>query len=287
MKTINFEKKGNKFEALINEDEATLEFKINGMKVKKASAYKHHKGGWGYGTKDLETVNEAMGLDLKKGDVFVKHETGKEAFKILDKAKKEKKKRKILSSKINLSYYYGDWYRVNALFIDGEVLQFNNEIFKNKRLKEYLANNFYGEDGISEKLDEYLQDLCNEEYAFERGLAKEVEKIEGITVEYKDYDDLRGKGTYVSDIIFDSFEIFEKFVEKAYMETIELDEERKRKEKEKLEKAEEKARKTGKNIELRSYSVECNDPDEECNVDIITIYMTPSGRTKEVRSHTW
>jgi len=47
------------------------------------------------------------------------------------------------------------------------------------------------------------------------------------------------------------------------------------------------ARETGKNIKLDSYTAHCNDPNEECNTDIITIYVTPSGRKKEERTHTY
>ena len=58
-------------------------------------------------------------------------------------------------------------------------------------------------------------------------------------------------------------------------------------EEERINEAKEEARVTGKNVKIDSYSVECNDSNEECSADIITVYMTPSGRTKEVRSHTW
>lgn len=59
------------------------------------------------------------------------------------------------------------------------------------------------------------------------------------------------------------------------------------KEKEKYEEAEKEARETGENVIIDRLSVECNDPDKECSTDIITVYMTPSGRTKEERTHTY
>ena len=64
-------------------------------------------------------------------------------------------------------------------------------------------------------------------------------------------------------------------------------EESEQKEKQKYEEAKKEARKTGNNVIINRFSVECNDPNEECNTDIITVYMTPSGRTKEKRTHTW
>lgn len=59
------------------------------------------------------------------------------------------------------------------------------------------------------------------------------------------------------------------------------------KEQKRIENAKDKARKTGKNVVINKYSVDCNDPSKECSTDIITIYMTPSGRTKEERTHTY
>jgi len=64
-------------------------------------------------------------------------------------------------------------------------------------------------------------------------------------------------------------------------------EESEQKEKQKYEEAEKEARETGENVKVNSCTVPCNDSNEECNTDIITVYMTPSGKTEEVRNHTW
>jgi len=58
-------------------------------------------------------------------------------------------------------------------------------------------------------------------------------------------------------------------------------------EEERINEAKKEARKTGENVKVNSYTVPCNDSNEECNTDIITVYMTPSGKTEEVRNHTW
>ena len=49
----------------------------------------------------------------------------------------------------------------------------------------------------------------------------------------------------------------------------------------------EQAKETGEPVELRRYTTDCNDPSEECNLDIVTIYAMPDGTTKTVRNHTW
>ncbi len=59
------------------------------------------------------------------------------------------------------------------------------------------------------------------------------------------------------------------------------------KEQQKYEEAEKEARETGENVVVDKFSVQCNDSSKECNTDIITVYMTPSGRTKEDRTHTY
>lgn len=56
---------------------------------------------------------------------------------------------------------------------------------------------------------------------------------------------------------------------------------------EQLEKASEQARKTGKPEKVRSWTEPCNDPREECNLDVVTLYVRPDGTTYTTREHTW
>lgn len=49
----------------------------------------------------------------------------------------------------------------------------------------------------------------------------------------------------------------------------------------------EKAKQTGEKQIIETYSVECSDPDEECDTDIVTIYAMPDGTTKTTQNHTW
>lgn len=48
-----------------------------------------------------------------------------------------------------------------------------------------------------------------------------------------------------------------------------------------------KAARTGQPVIIDSYSDECNDPREECDLDQVTVYAMPDGSTKTTRSHTW
>ena len=47
------------------------------------------------------------------------------------------------------------------------------------------------------------------------------------------------------------------------------------------------AKRTGKPVEIRSWTAECNDPHEQCSLDIITEYAMPDGTIRTDREHTW
>ena len=49
----------------------------------------------------------------------------------------------------------------------------------------------------------------------------------------------------------------------------------------------EEAKRTGKPVEIRSWTAECNDPHEQCSLDIITEYAMPDGTIRTDREHTW
>ena len=47
------------------------------------------------------------------------------------------------------------------------------------------------------------------------------------------------------------------------------------------------AKATGKPAKLDSHTEDCNDPREECNLDIVTRYVHPDGSIHSTRNHTW
>ena len=69
-------------------------------------------------------------------------------------------------------------------------------------------------------------------------------------------------------------------------------EEKRKTESEKKKQAEiaakfDEAQKTGEPVLLRKWTEDCNDPKEECSVDIVYEYAMPDGTTKVERHHTW
>jgi hypothetical protein len=49
----------------------------------------------------------------------------------------------------------------------------------------------------------------------------------------------------------------------------------------------EQAKTTGEKVLLRKYSDECNDPNEECSIDMVYEWAMPDGTIKATRQHTW
>jgi len=48
-----------------------------------------------------------------------------------------------------------------------------------------------------------------------------------------------------------------------------------------------KAKETGEKQELERHTDDCNDPSEECNMDIVTVWAMPDGTKTTTRTHTW
>ena len=47
------------------------------------------------------------------------------------------------------------------------------------------------------------------------------------------------------------------------------------------------AKETGKPVLLERHSEECSDPNEECDLDVVSTWAMPDGTTKTSRQHTW
>lgn len=47
------------------------------------------------------------------------------------------------------------------------------------------------------------------------------------------------------------------------------------------------ARETGERVLLRKWTEDCNDPREECSMDLVSEYVLPDGKKQVVRHHTW
>lgn len=94
---------------------------------------------------------------------------------------------------------------------------------------------------------------------------------------------MRGKGEYISEIIFPSFSVFEKYLLLAFSEKIREKNENDKK----IAELTEKARQTGQKQLLYQYSAECDHSVLECSVDIISVYIDANGEKEYDRVHTY
>jgi hypothetical protein len=79
---------------------------------------------------------------------------------------------------------------------------------------------------------------------------------------------------------------YRKRLEKLELKKIEADKRKLQREIE-FQKKMEEAKNTGEDVVFRSWTEPCNDEDEECDIDHVIEYVTPSGQLKVVRHHTW
>jgi hypothetical protein len=214
---------------------------------------------------------------------------------LVEELKKIKEEERIMNDpregKLTLSYYYGDYYRALTLFkteeCGGNQPEWGNypNVFSDHDLNKITGcwceepqKGYADPDRITKKLAELFN--CT--------LGTKKEQIEkrfpDLTVKMKSYDDLRGEGEYVSEIIFPDFATFEKYVAFVFSENLKKRKVNEKKEKEIFAKAKE----TGKKQILCEYTIDCTDPKEEdCTFDTVTEYAMPDGTKKSSISHNW
>ena len=108
-----------------------------------------------------------------------------------------------------------------------------------------------------------------------------------------EYQDENGTKALASDLLDHHFEWY--FVEKRHFDEANEIKEKKQAKEQADKKAEEKrvaeifarAKSTGEKQELKRFSIECQDPHEECSVDIVTVWAMPDGSKTETLNHTW
>ena len=83
---------------------------------------------------------------------------------------------------------------------------------------------------------------------------------------------------------------FKKLVKEAKQKKEEIEKRKQEREAQKQKEIEEKikqARETGEKVELERWSVGCNDPTADCDIDIVIKYAMPDGSIKTERYHTY
>jgi len=83
------------------------------------------------------------------------------------------------------------------------------------------------------------------------------------------------------------FEVSHADIMRIYNEIIVEKEAKKAEAEDKKKALFEKAKEIGEKQIIERYPVECSDPDESCDIDIVTIYAMPDGTTQITKHHTW
>jgi len=102
-------------------------------------------------------------------------------------------------------------------------------------------------------------------------------------------EDISGWGTIVDEYFIQAVGQDFKY-QQAFEYTQPKREEKRRKDRvkeEKTKKAFIEAKETGKPVEIRHYTVDCDNPNEECSTDIIVEWAYPDGTKEITKNHTW
>jgi hypothetical protein len=186
------------------------------------------------------------------------------------------------NSRLSLSYYFGDWYRANSIFDVETRKQPDWGDIENPFTIEVLNDvcgrfGFANDEKMTKNLEKYFSVNLN------TTLHDVSKKYPDLTFEVHTYNDMRGKGEYISEIIFPSFSVFEKYLLLAFSDEIRRKDENEKR----IAELTEKARQTGQKQLLLSYSTECDHSVLECSVDIISVFIDANGEKEYDRVHTF
>jgi hypothetical protein len=279
MKTFEFEKQGIKFyfrnPKLNDYSELVMEYKIKDIHENKEN------DGYYYNSKFLPSKNAMsfynVKLNRKKVDGVGLPENILTEVKLLhEQLKKEDLHQKITR---DIPYTLND---TTAYGIYNGISQFDIEPIIQNIKERYNTKVFIFAEDIARVLnkDEELKQIAidtyqsypehdnwNKEYLkWFREAAKEKEAP--------------GKGIIPNAVIREKISVI--ILKEMKKELKEKQEEEKR-----IEELFKKAKQTGEKQLLNKWSEPCNDPKEECNVDIVYVWIMPDGSKTKSRHHTW
>lgn len=227
---------------------------------------------------DITKHAKSFGLPKPKKNQNILIKLDSDPFDEIEKQKDEKRINDLHTKPICLSYYYGDWYRPSSLrFVENGIETSSidsgnlpNDLFSSMDLNEIISPF-----GLEEKIVEKLGKL------FDIHEFDTPKPMTGIKLNYIEINDNRGTGKYVSNIEFESFEIFEMYCLKAFAKDLS----KKSDHQDWLETKRTEAKKAGKQIVIENYVDECDGSVSECSFDNITVYIDGDGKQTSRRVH--
>jgi hypothetical protein len=261
MLIATFEKRGNGKKVMVEAfvEDAKVHLVVNGMKVN-AKARKSAQHGWIYEVSSRELVKSLGG----KGSLIAfTHESAKQAAYEVMKQQEEKKAAEMklidemfqtLTDDVVVRLTWG------TNFKSASVPQ--NKVSTHPFFTEAVAT--------------------MEKVGWSSG---DIEHVLGRKADEADYDDYS-----ITHCFNMTLGELKKLVEIAKAEAKKKEQAQAQKEAERkveLEKKFEEAKQTGKKVEIRRWHEDCNNPNEDCDLDIVIEYAMPDGTTKIERHHTW
>ncbi|MED4914316.1 hypothetical protein [Parageobacillus thermoglucosidasius] len=251
----SFEKKGIQIEVVLKGTRVYLV--ANGVKAS-ADPLKHSQHGWYYRVAYKKAFTSLF--DKKSDVVNLVHESAEIAKQMIDEAvqrEKEEKQRKLeekfqsLTNDSNIRLVWGTDY--------GTIIVPNQpELSEHPFFKQVIE--------ILKETGWYTKDI-------EEAIGRKADDVD-----FGDYSI-----THYYDI---TIEELKQLVAKAE-EVVKQKEKQKEAEKAELQAKFDEAKRTGQKVEIRRWTDDCNDPKEECDLDIVIEYAMPDGSVKVERHHTW
>ena len=247
IKMKKFEFEKKGFKFLIEVEGVSCIMKVDGLEIN-ARPGQHPKAGWNYKTSSMDLAEKLFGKRTLQ-EIAIAHETAKEAYHLIREEE----------MKLN------------------EAERSRELVFK---VEEAVLDRDWGITSlVLVEQKELLSDEQREQVAELKELLGEMALFVGAT-KHINAEELPVKlgETYTLTEIMEMAKKTEKYQAKVEREIAK---------EERINEAKEEARATGKNVEIDRYTVDCNDPKEECSTDIITVYVTPEGKIETTRTHTY
>ncbi|ANB66160.1 hypothetical protein GFC29_3826 (plasmid) [Anoxybacillus sp. B7M1] len=252
-----FEKKGIKIEAVVDGKRAYLV--AQGVKAK-AEALKHDQHGWLYRIAYEKEFIKLFGV--KHSVIQLVHESAEVAKQLINEAVKQEKeaKKRAIEEKFN------------ALSDDfGVQLVWGTDVQRVRTPEDLSEHDFF------KQAIETMQRAKWRSEDIEKSLGRKADDVD-----WGDYSIRHEFNITLGEL--------KQLVAQAEAVAQQKEEEAAQKKKATeaaLQAKFEEAKRTGEKVEIRRWTVDCYDPREECDIDIVIEYAMPDGTLKVERHHTW
>jgi hypothetical protein len=279
MQTFNFEKQGIEFffrnpQWSNNYNNLVMEYKVIGIKENKKNDGYYYNSRF-YPNKNAMELNDVKINGQEVNGVCLPEDILKEIAILYQQLKEEDYQRKLnndIKYTMNDDTTYGIYNGISRL--DIEVIVYDIKKQNNSNVSLYT-------DDITRMLnnDEELKQIAEETYSPDQEGNWNEEYLTWFRKAVKEKK-APGYGTIPNKII-------KAKITDIILKEIEKENREKQDEENRINNLFELAKQIGERQLINKWSEPCNDPKEECNLDICYLWIMPDGSKKQTRSHTW